>query len=529
MALLPLAGSLAGATPRATQNEGPVASRIVPLPSESATGAAGPREILDGLHVRWAGDDPEAGIDSLGAPVPTRTLISVIEQRVDREGGREAGLSVENLGTVLLIRGGAGSSKEALDRAAATAEATVAEFSGLAGSLSYRTRVSLTASGEGVAPLTVLDEERTIAAGSRAGFGERMVRSVVADFDVEVATGQAIADPVVAHVETGETVHLWASTVLDPSGTRQLYVQGLLDVAIEANARSFDPDVYELGVLEQPTVTTYQVMFAGTVPSGAPLVVSLDGMGGKHTGRRLEVTAEPVATTDDTGDAQRIVDLSRGMWRGTLNQSHVLMDSALGLSVPESRMPASAAQLLGLAFGRDRFSRPSLGSSALFLAAKGAAGNQPASSAVQALFESIDPTGSQATVTVRSTADGLTVTLPATHGALVRVARTKETILVLDYNPQVANEATLSDPDSEMLLTGEVMEGVLESAGESLVLRGHVTRRTLTGLSVREANPMDVGRIQQPTLTRASATFGAVSGASTTAAEMAISLGTLPR
>ncbi len=506
-----------------------LASRVIALPTEPSPGASGPREVMDGHHLRWDGEDPDRGLPGLGPAVPTRTLISVIEQRIDQGGGREASLSVENLGSVLLIRGGAGSSAEALDRAAATAQAAAAEYRGLARSLSFHTQVKLTARGEGVDDRDVILERREIAAGSRTAFGTRTTRRFVADFDVEVASGQAIADPIIALAETGETLHLWASTTLDQEGSRHLYVQGLIDIAIEAPARKFDPNVYELGEVEQPNLTTYQVMFAGSVPHGAPLVVTLEGIKGEYPKRQLEITAEALGGADAAAETLRVVDLSRGMWRGSLNQQHALTDPSVRWEIPESRMPASAAQLMALALGRERLPRPDLGSSALFLVGDAAEGGDARFPAVQSLFESVDPTGPATSITVRSESGDFAATLPATLGALVRVARTQETLFVLDYNPQVANEATLSDPESEIFLTGQVLEGILESSDGVLALRGHATQRELAALHVRDADPIDVGRIQQPVVTHASSGFLAIGGQLSSTAGMTVQLSQAPR
>ena len=508
-------GSSAGARP---------SSRIVQLPKETLAGTVGPREILDGHHLRWERDDPEPSILTLGPAVPSRTLISVIEQRIDRDGGRDAGISVENLGSVLLVRGGPSTGAEDLDRAAATANDAVAEFEGLVDALSFRARVSLVGSGEGVEPVELIQEQRTLMAGARTAFGKRTTRSFVADFDVEVATGQAIADPYLAVAETGETLHLWSSTTVDDRGVRQLYVQGLLDIAIETVNQGFDPNVYELGVLEQPTITTFQVMFAGTVPEGAPLVVTLEGLGQGLSQRRLEVWAEPMPAEQGTTDTQRIVDLSRGMWRGSLNLSHALTDAGISANVPESRMPASAAQLMGLMFNRERLPRPDLGSSALFLVGDGVEGASTSFPTVHALFRSIDPTGPTQTVQVTSADGGLKVSLPASLGALIRVARTEETVFVLDYNPQIANEATLADPDSEIFLSGEVMEGVMELEGGLPQLRGSASRRALSEVRIREADPVDIGRIQQPVTVQSAAEFLVPSGGDASPAGFRIQL-----
>ncbi|QDV07581.1 hypothetical protein Poly30_31070 [Planctomycetes bacterium Poly30] len=531
-------------------------SRVIRLPAEQAPPLRGPLERLDGRHLHWAASDVADPTLGLGPVIPTRMLTSVIERRVDQAGGRDAGISVEPLGPFLLLRGGAAGGPGAIQGAVKAANDTVQEFQAMAEGLRFRTRVrllsgasdgSLDAGPIDDGPLTaeaadsvvLIDESMVLTSGDRGAFGSRVQRPVVADFDVEVAASASIADPVNAVVETGETVHLWASTVLDSEGHRRLHLQGLLDVASEGPSRTFDPDVYELGELEQPTIRSTQVLFASTVLPGEPLVVTLEGLRAEQPRRRLEITAEaltagtPSMGTPSNGEgsvdpdgasldpyAARVVDLSRGMWRSALAFPHALGGDSLQVAIPEARMPASAAQLITLIFGREASARPDLGSSVVLLPGE----NEERDRDVQALFESVDPVGPAAVLTVASSEDGFRATLPAARGALLRVAHIEETVLIVDYDPQIASEAVLSDPRAEFSLSGSVFECAVEWSQEGFRLEGFAHRRAITGLTVRKADPVDVGRIQQPVSVTESSRIVLIGGGSTRGAGLDITL-----
>lgn len=501
-----------GAAPQANgtaggQGTGTEVSRVLRLPAWDAARFDGPAPRLRGRHLYWAPDDLEDAATTLGPVVPERALVSMIERRVDEVGGRDSGVSIESLGSTLLLRGGSAAPGGPVEAARGAALATIDAMAGVTEALTFRTRVRLSRSdGEGADSGTLFDETRLIPSGSRAAFGSPAVRAFVADFDVEVATGISIGDASTAVALSGETLHLWASSDLDESGHRQLYIQGLLDVAVDTPGTPFDPDVYELGTVEQPVIEAVQVFFCGTVPTDGPLVVSLTGFGG--TGRRLEISREPVDDSNPrAGDgagsrrvsAARLVDFARGMWRSELGTAHQLTGNRLPFELATSRTPATAAQLLGLAFGRSGGGRPDLGTTLAILPA----GVADVHARTQALFRELDPAGPNHSLIVEGS-DGLRVSLPAARGALLRVARTRETCLITDYDPQIANDSALADPRTEFLMTGTALEARVTMDSTGTRLRGTVFSRRLTGMTVRESDPADGGRIQLPTVEESS-------------------------
>ncbi|MEM8710425.1 MAG: hypothetical protein AAGG01_05700 [Planctomycetota bacterium] len=494
-------------------------SRVIRLPAWEAARYDGAAPRLEGRHLFWSPDDLEDAAKTLGPVVPERALVAMIERQIDQVGGRDSGVSVESLGSTLLLRGGSAAPGGPVDSARRAALATIGAMAGVTEALTFQTRVRLLRTGDGEGPesAAVFDETRMIASGSRASFGAQAARTFVADFDVEVATGISIGDASTAVALSGETLHLWASSNLDDAGRRRLYVQGLLDLGIDSPGEPFDPDVYELGAVEQPVIRTVQVFFAGTVPEREPLVVEIsdprlgdpaDGSGSpSQLNRRLEISATSLAEASGQDgsaapplvDEARLIDLARGMWRAELGTAHVLTGNRLPFELTASRTPATAAQLLGLAFGRSGAKRPDLGTTLAILPA----GVTDAYARTQALFRELDPPGPNHTLVIEG-ADGLRVRLPAARGALLRVAQTHETNLITDYDPQIANDSALADPRTEFLMTGTALEAHLTVDTAGTRLHGTVHARRLTELTVRESDPMDGGKIQLPTLEESS-------------------------
>ncbi len=77
----------------------------------------------------------------------------------------------------------------------------------------------------------------------------------------------------------------------------------------------------------------------------------------------------------------------------------------------------------------------------------------------------------------------------------IRVAVTRESVLTTEFDPQIANNAALADPQTEVLMEGFVFEGVARGA----VLSGQWSSSELLELRVRESRSMDIGRMQLST------------------------------
>jgi hypothetical protein len=85
------------------------------------------------------------------------------------------------------------------------------------------------------------------------------------------------------------------------------------------------------------------------------------------------------------------------------------------------------------------------------------------------LSEALDPLSGPAEVSLAW--GNFTSSIPTVEGALVRVGRTRETTMVVGYEPQIATDAALCRPVIEHVMTGTVIEAVLR--GGRLVGRGY--------------------------------------------------------
>ncbi|MEM9801696.1 MAG: hypothetical protein AAGA20_15325 [Planctomycetota bacterium] len=445
---------------------------ILTLPAEEEGAAAGtPVPLLDGRHVelvpRQRRLDP-----TLGPLLPGRTAEDIVWRSLQGVEGGTA--TVEPLGDAVLVRGPAAARDQARGAIAAL-EADLA-------ALHFDVRATLVAT-EGEDPIApVFDDVRRVRTGSIVAFGQRSRSSFVADFGVEVASEMAIADPMIGSAVTGETLHLWVSSRLSSGGVRELFVQGYLDLARLVRVDEFEPDVYELGTIEQPVVVGTQVLFGGRVTADEPLVVELDGLGGDRPTRRLAITAVP---REGVGTAPRIVDLGRGLWRERVGETHVLLGSVAPPAATPSPTPTSLTQLYFASFAQERGSRPILGEALVITEDEGLA------NALRGLAAELERGEGDSSLTLAGP-DGFRARVPAPPGALVRVARTVETTRVVDYDPQIANDAALSDPKVTTVSTGFVVEGV--DRGGAFVGRG--VRATADVDRIRDASPVDVGRIQ---------------------------------
>lgn len=457
---------------------------LLHLPAPPAA-LEGPGPLLDGQHLRsasgLAGDVDRRGSQaSLGPLLLDRSLEDLLRSDLDHA---QLDARLQTFNRQLIVRGDA--------PARDFAQASFASLQSELAALSFGITCTLVAASEdGETQEYRLEEARTLTSGTRADLGARKTRPFVVDFDVEIAPARAIANPVLMHALSGETVHLWPSSVVDADGKRSLFVEGLLDLSEVSEVGSFDPDVFELGALEQPVVSSTQIRFSGQIEPGQPLVVEVLGMPGDLPLRRLEIGVQ----SSRNGDAPRVVDLARGLFSETTQERHGIERHVSAGAA--DRRPAGAAltpvallQLDTLLFGREPMSRPVAGEQLLVLGAADAA----VGPRIRALVREVEPSPvAPGPLTVE--VDGLRVQVPTAPGSVLRVARSVERTVVTDYDPQVAHDAALSDPTVELVFTGVVLRGQQSEDGE---FRGVVTRLGLSDVAPRDADPMDVGRIQR--------------------------------
>lgn len=464
--LVPLAAAGLALAAATFAQEGQDGWLVLPLPAPP-TESHQPAALLDGRHLLGPSDELRPGKD-LGEPLPRRLAEDVVMAAVRDVGGG----TVVPLDGALMVRGAA-AAREA-------ARASLSELQGQLDALRFDVGVRLLAAPD-EEPL--IDRRRTMGTGDLEAFGRRERRAFVHGFDIEVATDVATASPNVGTALTGATVHLWTSTVL-VDGARRLHVQGLLDLAELTELSRFDTGLLTLGALEHPVVESVQVLFSGLVPADGPLRLEVAlGPDGSES-RTLEIDARPAA---DPRASDQVVDLARGLWRERLRVAHTLVEAEPPAARPGAT-PASLAQVHARQFA-DRKALPPRSTESLLL---GAAERPGEAKLLRRLNLALDPVSAPRTVSVAW--EGFRASVPAMDGALVRVARTRETTVVRRYFAQVANEAALCEPEVERVMTGTVVEGVVRDG----VLHGRGHRGSMEVDRVHAPESGDSGRLELP-------------------------------
>ena len=430
---------------------------------------------LDGLHlIAPDAGAPPAGA-SLGPELPTRLAEDLAMAAATAAGG-----NVQLLDGSLLVRGPAPSHAAARDALEA--------LEGALSKLRFDVNVRLTVAGSDGPPL--IDGTRLVRAGGVGVFGQQERHAYVHGYRIEVAQDAVIGAPEVGHALVGDLVHLWASTSIDADGQRQLFVQGLLDVSRLISIESFDTELLALGKVEQPVLDATQVMFAGLVPGTGPLRLMVSGPSEDTAQLILEVSASALHAGPASGG---LVDLARGLWRSRIRSPHAFAPSGPP-ALPAGETPAGLAQLEARQFP-DRGAQPPRSTECLLIAP---ADSPERARRLRRLREALDPLSAPAELQVSW--DDFTAKVPTVAGALVRVGRTRETTMVVGYEPQLANEAALCQPVIERVVTGTLVEAVLR--GDQVV--GHGVRLGLSGIRQHGPGNGDSGRLQLPVRSRRS-------------------------
>ena len=441
---------------------------VVPLPTGTPS-APQHGALLDGRHLLAPGVSLRPATD-LGPELPRR----LAEEVAIGAANSVAGAKVVILNGSLFLR----DPVEARD----AAQGRLVALDAALAQLRFDVRVRLTTATAGSPPL--IDDHRLVRSGGVAAFGRRERHAYVHGYGIEVATDVAIGAPEIGTALIGEMVHLYASTTIGDNGARQLFVQGLLDVSRLAAIETFDTEISALGDLELPAVDSVQVMFSGAVPTSGPLRLTVSGPTEATAGLVLEIEASP--RRQGAAD-EGVVDLARGLWRAQVGKPHVLA-ADLPSSIRTGETPAGLAQLYARQFPRRSAASP-MATDTLLLAP---ADTRVGARLLQRLSQALDPLSTPAAVSIAW--EGFEAKLPTVDGALLRVARTRETTMVVGYEPQLANDAALCSPIVERLVTGTVIDAVLD--GERML--GHGRRQFGRAERLHAPGTGDSGRLHLP-------------------------------
>ena len=461
LALQALAGSAAAqdAAPGWTRLDLPSLARA-PLPS------MGPARLLDGRHLRADGVDEDDRPDEPHAGFHVRQAVLADLLELDARLGGDT-LRVLRPAPPLV----AGGSRSALDRA----RDVCAELDTAGRALDLELSVWLVpgAAEDGAArldapPASPPTYSRRVRPGQEVTFGSRSELAWLASYSAEVSNGTEIADPVFGSAVRGRTVHARAWRV---DGGRAVLVEGLLDLAEVAFDEAFDPDSYDMGTLERPSVASLQVTFSGRIASGGAL--------------RAVVRNAPLAQPDWTliVSARTRPDPPRAAVSWAVADVAVLEDDVEALELPH---PGYG---FGTVPGFDDVGvlAESRSSSAIWghVAALQPIDAEPLDVSVSPGFL-IAPAGledfwiaTDLLVRAAEEARSRTVLVDLQHGELrcslpvagpftARVLAQLERPLVVDYETEVATEASLAVPRVEVLADGVLLQGHL--AGDELLL-----------------------------------------------------------
>lgn len=447
----------------------------LPLPAVSRRAPAQPAPLAldDGRHIRLAERPPR---ELLSEPaVDPGLALQLLE-----EEGRRRGAALRLRGGIgVILAQGPSADVELLRPALASLDA-------LDDALRIELEVTLTPAGA-----DARTELRSVRSGDTAVFGERVQRSFLGGWEVDVATESGVADPVLGTVHTGEVVHLVPTRLSSGSA---VHVRGLLDLAQGAELAEFDPDTPDLGIVQQPRVRFAQVAFSGVVASGEPLRLALSGLPLDPPDWTVTITAR--AQADPRPDPARgwhVLDLAAlAEPRGALpahgpgfglqheDSSPTPFDPGLG-----ALSPAMLATMLD---GAVQLPRPPLWTGRLlFVPSEDPAGTDTALALVDALSAP-----RHATTVLNLRHGELALSFPTAAGAVARALVGEERVLLVDYDTELAPHTWMGEPRIARAFDGLSFEG----ACDGRTLQGAVwIARTLDegALAEKEAG---LGRMQ---------------------------------
>jgi hypothetical protein len=471
------------------QSEGAGTWRALTLPRLCQEAPATPAfaALWSGRHLSLGDDAEEAPRFGDPAHLPLAALVGLLGE----DGARaRRSLRVEPGGPPLLVRGAPAEIEAAqalcaeLDLQGRALEIELAAWltPGVPRVGTHPARQVFEAAVKGIEPLG----RAHLRSGGSAALGVRGGREFLAGYEVQVATGAAVAGPVLGRVREGRTLHL---RVARARGGRTLVLEGLLDLCELEALEDFDPDTRDLGLLQLPRAAVVQVAFSGAIESGGVLAVQIAG--------------SPLAEPDWTLwiEARGNPD-APGRWRAC--DLALLEGPALDLPWPE---PGG-----GLVDGAgERAGRTLLqGVSAAAVAqaadeAHGAGGRSPivwagglvlAPAGEVALWSEVDALVSAAeaehlrAATLRVRQAGLEVTLPLLEGRPARVLAGRERARLTGYELQVAQDTWMPQPR-------------VESAFDGLLVQGHLEQgRLLGGVWRASSEPERVLEREQASLAR---------------------------
>jgi hypothetical protein len=385
----------------------------------------------------------------------------------------------------------------------AALRAIAADLDELGRRLEVELAVWIAPGGSGLAPQDFAalsarppDHHAVLRSGDSITFGERSVASFLTGYQVEVAHKSGIAAPLLSRALLGSVLHVRASRI--HRGRALLLECWSEATALEGPPALFDPDALDLGALEQPRVRVAQVLFSDVVESGQAAALAIRGTPDGWADATLWIRA---ATEADPADGE-----PGAAWRGLDLAAFEHPTFDLPLPVPGSGLPQAAD-----GEGPPRVLAEAFPASLLALAAESGTRSRPgpiwtegyvlipsSSAALPRAQEMLDALESSRSGRARlaATHGDLRVELPLANDRPARILIGRETLRLVGYRTEVAEQSWMPVPVVEPVFDGVCFQGELEGAGEEARLSGLAWVSRTEAERVLERAETGLGRLQ---------------------------------
>jgi len=439
--------------------------------------------LLDAAHLDVDGGFRPAALEVLDPSIPPPTFQQMLDEALRLRGMK---LETRPQAGVLLVRG----DPPALE----LARALVTDLDRQLDAFEIDLEVVVRRAKE-----PEMTWRRRVRAGVDVFFGSREVRPFVATFDVQVAQDAGQAEPRLGAALSGTGLHVRATRL---AGGTRVFLDGVLDAAAIAEVVTFDPGTPDLGVFDQPRITSTQIAFAGAIESGGALRVDFThaGAGGGEFELAVKATARPDAP--GTGDGWTLLDLgfvqsaARPLLPvdpGAFLPSGSSETGANGAILPPATLAAILEGERGGSDGRASRSSVLWGGTWIAFPRADAARIETARALVRALEEA-------RSVSVRAelTCGTLVASFPVAVGRGARLVAGTERPYLLDYALEVAPQIWMPSPRVERAFDGIAADVVFEDGR----LRIDAWRAATPEVANVSHEAAQMGRLELPRRTR---------------------------
>ncbi|HTF87544.1 MAG TPA: hypothetical protein VK843_03985 [Planctomycetota bacterium] len=467
--------------------------RVLPMPSlcRSAPESLAAARLVRGTHLIVTRDDLEAGMSTpSGAAISPSAFASLLVEESRRQSW---GLILNPSSPPLLARGPAAGVQ--------AAETLCAELDQAGRALDVELTVWLVrGNGAGAVAAGLPKDAPWASARLRSGnetmLGERSAQSYVHNYSVEVATDSGVAAPIVARALTGDVLHARAMRV---RGGTAVYIEGMLDLSRLDALEEFELSATDLGSVQHPRVSALQVIFSGTVASGAPLRVAWGGLGEAPAMAEGSLWIVPRVSPDPSTGTWRVLDtaivealpwelpaVSPGGGLEAVNDAGADQETSQPISSAVLAKEGDTPRSNGNARSRPFF----VGGNAVVL---GPRSEQEGWSAIEDLRSALEISRTKTSEVLVQNGAGF-VRLPVANGVRWRVLAAIETTAVVDYDVEIAPETWMPGPRIERSLDGFCAQGLAAVDHTSYSVWTATTQQN----QVAERSSVPLGRLELP-------------------------------